>query len=189
MILKLLINKAGGFWRIREKCMQSKIPFIRLFYKILYMFYVESYNSYIPLRVKFLSRPSFPHGIAGIFVSSDSVIGKNCVIFHQVTIGSNRLPDSKGTGSPNIGDNCYIGAGAKIIGNVKIGDNVRIGANCMVFKDIPSNSVVVSQPPRIIEKESLNNRFYMKRSGSWEYFEDNKWVVEQDKEIIESLEK
>ena len=78
-----------------------------------------------------------------MFISGDAQIGKACVIFQQVTIGSNRTPGSKHWGAPIIGDNCYIGAGAKIIGNVKIGDNCRIGANAVVTKDVPSNSTIV----------------------------------------------
>lgn len=42
-----------------------------------------------------------------------------------------------------IGDCCYIGAGAKIIGNIRIGNNVRIGANAVVISDIPSDCTVV----------------------------------------------
>ena len=52
----------------------------------------------------------------------------------------------------NIGDNVFIGAGAKIIGGVTIGDNVKIGANCIIVEDIPSNSTVVMPKPRIIIK-------------------------------------
>ena len=97
----------------------------------------------------FKSEPEFPHGIRGIFVSCRAVIGKNAVIFHQVTIG-----EGKG-GAPQIGDNCYIGAGAKIIGNIKIGNNVKIGAGCVVVTDIPDNCTVVMEKPRIIvRKES-----------------------------------
>lgn len=81
------------------------------------------------------------------------------LISHQVTIGSNTLGDSKGKGAPEIGDNCFIGAGAKIIGNVKIGDNVRIGANAVVVKNVPDNAVVVNQPTRIILKEDIENQF------------------------------
>ena len=44
----------------------------------------------------------------------------------------------------------YIGAGAKIIGNVNIGDDVRIGANAVIVNDIPSNSTVVVSPNRVI---------------------------------------
>ena len=100
-----------------------------------------------------------PHGLNGIFISDGATIGKNCVIFHQVTIGSNTLEDSKGRGAPTIGDNVYIGAGAKIIGRVKIGNNVRIGANCVVVENIPDNCVVVLNKPRILQKSNIINKF------------------------------
>lgn len=57
-------------------------------------------------------------------------------------------------GAPNIGDYVFIGAGAKILGNIKIGDNVRIGANCVVVSDIPNGATVVLEKPRIIIRES-----------------------------------
>lgn len=88
-------------------------------------------------------------------------IGKDCVIFQQVTIGSNTLADSKNQGAPTIGDNVYIGAGAKIIGNVHIGNNVRIGANTTVTKDIPDNSTVVNGDIKIITSDKpKNNKFF-----------------------------
>ena len=67
-----------------------------------------------------------PHGLYGVFISKDAEIGENCTIFHQVTIGSNRIEGSKHYGAPKIGNNVYIGAGAKIIGGITIGDNVNI---------------------------------------------------------------
>ena len=103
---------------------------------------------------------SLSHGMYGIVVSDGAEIGKNAVIFQQVTIGSNTLADSRKQGSPVIGDNVYIGSGAKIIGNIRIGNNVRIGANCIVVEDIEDNSVVVMNKPRIIKKtHSQNNTF------------------------------
>ena len=91
-----------------------------------------------------------PHGMSGIFVSKGAVIGKNCTVFQQVTIGSNAIEGSKSYGAPVIGDNVYIGAGAKIIGGVTVGDNVRIGANCVVTESVPADSTVVLQKPRVI---------------------------------------
>lgn len=120
---------------------------------------VDECNAFIPLQVSFAERPTMPHGISGVFISSGAQIGKNCTIFHQVTIGSNTLPDSAGCGAPVIGDNVYIGCGAKIIGNVTIGDNVRIGANCVVTTDIPANCTVVLEKPRIIQKRKNINTF------------------------------
>ena len=55
-------------------------------------------------------------------------------------------------GAPEIGDNVFIGAGAKIIGKIKIGNNVRIGAGCIVVTDIPDNATVVMSKPRVILK-------------------------------------
>lgn len=95
----------------------------------------------------FAEKPRLPHGIMGIVVSPNAVIGKGCTIFHQVTIGEGR------DGAPTIGDNCFIGVGAKVIGKIKIGNNVRIGANCVVFEDVPDNCTVVLEKPRYIIRE------------------------------------
>lgn len=112
----------------------------------------------IPLEAKIGENLTLPHGPNGIFISRGALIGKNCVIFQQVTIGSNTLKDSKKKGAPVIGDNVYIGAGAKIIGNVVVGNNCRIGANAVVANDVPDNSTIVLQHPRVIEKiENLND--------------------------------
>ena len=87
----------------------------------------------------------------GIVVNSLSKIGKNCNISQGVTIGqANR---GKNQGYPVLGDNIYIGPGAKIIGAVTIGNNVAIGANCVVTKNIPDNSVVIGVPGRVISQK------------------------------------
>lgn len=115
----------------------------------------------VALGAEFAEAPTFPHGIAGIFVSEGAKVGKGCVIFHQVTLGSNTTPGSRGTGCPVIGDNVYIGCGAKIIGNVHIGNNVRIGAGCVVTRDVPDNATVVMEQPRVILREQpRDNRFF-----------------------------
>lgn len=56
--------------------------------------------------------------------------------------------------APTIGRNCYIGAGAKIIGNVVVGNNVRIGANAIVVNDVPDNCTVVMNKPRVIVRKN-----------------------------------
>lgn len=58
-----------------------------------------------------------------------------------------------GGGSAVIGDNVFIGAGAKIIGRVKIGNNVVIGQNCVITKDIPDNTTVVCERTRVLERK------------------------------------
>lgn len=130
---------------------------LRLF---IYERALELRNSSIGLKTEFANEPTFPHGISSIFISQHAKIGRDAVIFQQVTIGSNTTEGSKHYGAPTIGDNCYIGAGAVVIGGIKIGNNVRIGANATVVTDIPDNAVVVSQPSRIILKDNhLDNTF------------------------------
>ena len=147
-------------WRLRQKAAHAPEPF-RFFYRYRYTRYQRRANAFFPIHADVAEMPVFPHGLYGIFISSGAVIGKGCVIFHQVTIGSNTLEDSKGKGAPVIGENVYIGAGAKIIGNVRVGNNVRIGANCVVVKDVPDNTTVVPAEVRYIYRnEPLDNSFF-----------------------------
>lgn len=70
------------------------------------------------------------------------------------------LKDSKNQGAPIVGDNVYVGCGAKIIGNVNVGVNARIGANYVVVKDVPANSVtVIRGVESIIKSHKPNNEF------------------------------
>jgi len=140
-----------------------------------------AWNSY------FAGEPCFPHGMKNIFISGDAKIGRDCVIFQQVVVGSVVLLDSASSGSPTIGNNCYIGAGAKIIGNVKIGNNVRVGANTVVYKDVPDNCVVVSAVQQNIKKDKvLDNKFYSS-PPSWKTFENGSWHKIKDNAVLDSL--
>ncbi len=83
----------------------------------------------------------------GIVIHPNVVIGPNCLIFQQVTIGS------AGTEAkvPEVGGHVDIGAGAKILGRVKIGDHCRIGANAVVLKDVEQGDTVVGIPARSVK--------------------------------------
>lgn len=163
MMAKLFFDKRKKrrtteyWWELRESAKQPGMPgYLK---KQMYNNLMERYNAFIPMGVQFAGCPIMPHGVYGVFISSGAQIGHNCTIFHQVTIGSNTLRDSKHCGAPIIGNNVYIGCGAKIIGNVYIGDNARIGANCVVTMDVPANATVVLEKPRIIQKENNINTF------------------------------
>jgi serine O-acetyltransferase len=86
-----------------------------------------------------------PHP-TGIIIHPNVVIGVNCLIMQQVTIGS--LSDTYGL--PKIGGHVDIGAGAKILGNITLGDNAKIGANAVVMCDVPAGATAVGVPARII---------------------------------------
>ena len=88
----------------------------------------------------------------GIVIAGKSKIGCNCTIMSCVTIGAKSL-DNAGGGYPCIGDNVYIGTGAKLIGNVSIGKGVVIGANAVVLNDVNDNSIAVGVPARILVRK------------------------------------
>ena len=148
------------FWKHREKMRQSKNPLVRRYHSLICRRILYKNNASIEPQTKIDGRITLPHGLNGILISAGAEIGKNCTIFHQVTIGSNTAQGSKHTGFPTIKDNVYIGAGAKIIGGITIGNNVRIGANCVVTENIEDNATVVLNKPRIIvHKEARDNTF------------------------------
>ena len=88
------------------------------------------------------------HG-TGVVIGETAIIGDNVTMFHGVTLGG--TGKEKGKRHPTIGNNVFIGSGAKILGNITIGNNVKIGANAVVLKDVPSNVTVVGVPGKIIK--------------------------------------
>ena len=84
----------------------------------------------------------------GVVIHPDAVIGPNCMIFQQVTIGTS----GSGSGLPVIGGHVDIGAGAKILGGITIGNHVTIGANAVVTKSLPDGVVAAGVPAVIISK-------------------------------------
>lgn len=128
--------------------------------KVIWNKYMELHAASISIDAKIASPLILPHGVSGIFITQSAAIGKNVVIFQQVTIGANTIKGSKSYGAPSIGDNVYIGTGAKIIGGAHISDNCRIGANAVVVEDVPYNSLVVCEKSRIITRDiPLDNTF------------------------------
>jgi serine O-acetyltransferase len=112
---------------------------------------LERYKFKLGISIPFITDidSGFYIGHFGVIViNAGSRIGKNCNISQGVTLGQANRGQHKGY--PTLGDNVYIGPGAKIVGAVKIGNNVAIGANCVVTKDVPDNAVVVGVPGRVI---------------------------------------
>lgn len=185
----LLISLGGGFWRFRLRMNQLHRDSIRLkIMRIIYHAYLARYGAYIAPTATFAAMPCLPHGMHGIFIAGAAKVGRNCVIFQHVTLGSNALPGSRRVGCPRIGDNVYIGAGAKIIGSVEIGDNCRIGANCVVTADVPANTTVVLAEPRQIQRTSpQDNRYFRWSPNGPQYFDSGEWRLEKDPAVIERL--
>jgi serine O-acetyltransferase len=136
MISRILVRLFGGIWNVKNKATQNKL------YAILYNYYQFEHGSAIAIGAAFNNEPLFPRGMKQIIISENAKIGENCVIYQQVTIDGELLPNEASKSGPVIGDNCYIYPGAKIIGNITIGNNVIISPNAVIVKDVADNSYV-----------------------------------------------
>lgn len=96
----------------------------------------------IPINTRIGGGLLLPHP-NGVVVHCDSVIGPNCLLFQQVTLGAGR------GGVPTLGGHVDIGAGAKILGGFHVGDHARISANALVTSAVPSGGVVSSRPSEL----------------------------------------
>lgn len=104
------------------------------------------YNSFIPYTCIIGNRTKFGYKGMGVVIHSRAVIGENCTIAQQVTIGGR----SGIFNVPIIGNNVYLGAGCKVLGDVHVGDNVVIGANAVVIHDVPENGIVAGVPAKVL---------------------------------------
>ena len=102
-------------------------------------------DSEIPLNADLGGGLLLPHP-NGIVIHSQSRIGPNCLIFHQVTLGT-RLGDPR---APRFGGH---GAGAKLLGGISIGDHSRFGTNAVVLCDVPAGATAVGIPAYILGKK------------------------------------
>ena len=91
------------------------------------------------------------HGM-GIVIGETTVIGDNVSIYQGVTLGGTKWEKRKR--HPSISDNVVIGAGAKVLGPITVGKNSKIGANSVVTRNVPSNTIVVGIPARVVDNPS-----------------------------------
>jgi len=99
----------------------------------------------IPINTRIGGGLLLPHP-NGIVIHPSVVIGPNCLIFQQVTLGMAH------GGVPLVGGHVDIGAGAKVIGHVRLGNHSNVGANAVVMIDVPEGATAVGVPARIIHR-------------------------------------
>lgn len=91
----------------------------------------------------------FDHA-TGIVIGETAVVGDNCSLFHNVTLGNT----GKVTGDrhPKLGNGVVVGAGSLILGNIKIGSGTKIEAGSTVISDLPENVTAVGIPAKIVKR-------------------------------------
>lgn len=131
-----------SFWMRMAGC---KCMPIRIFAKLKHRRLSRLYGIQIPPTTKIGKGFYIGHG-TGIVVNPNTVIGDNCNISQNVTIGSTKRTPAE------IGNNVYIGPNVCIVEHVIIGDNAKIGAGAVVIKDVPAGATCVGNPGRNIER-------------------------------------
>lgn len=123
---------------------RKKVPLLP---KLIYVLQYLVANSMVPPSVQIGPGSFFAYRGIGVVIHKRAVIGSHCTIGQGITIGGR----SKHVEVPVIGNNVYMGPGCRILGPIKIGDNVIIGPNSVVLHDVPSNSIVVGIPGKVIK--------------------------------------
>jgi serine O-acetyltransferase len=86
---------------------------------------------------------------SGIVIHANAVIGDECFLRQNVTIGAATL--ERGGEAPTLGRGVSLGCGAVILGGVTIGDRVKIGPNAVVMIDVPADTSVFVNTPRMLK--------------------------------------
>ncbi len=126
-------------WFYRHHC--------RLISKLYEFRIYQAHNCFIPSCCELGEGTVFGYKGIGCVIGKKVSVGRNCMISQNVTIGGRGGHEDM----PCIGDNCYIGAGAKVLGPIVIGDNVVIGAGAVMICDVPSNTVWAGVPAKCVK--------------------------------------
>jgi serine O-acetyltransferase len=142
-MLKLLYTylpvRAMAWFRFGSWCKQRRIPFFPGFTQ---RWIYQHYGLEIVVGADIGPGLYIAHPV-GVVIAPHRV-GKNCSVIAAVTIGMRNE-----WAFPKIGDQVFIGAGARVLGNIIIGDNAVIGANAVVLSDIPAGATAVGIPARV----------------------------------------
>ena len=133
-------------YKLGNKLHNCRIPFLP---KVVNALIRLIHNCAIYSETQIGKGTIFGYGGIAVVIHKRTVIGKDCVIGSNVTIGGR----SRSIDVPVIGDGVYIATGAKVLGAISIGDNCVVGANAVVINDVPANCVVAGIPAKIIKTD------------------------------------
>jgi len=142
----LLVHHFGA-WRYTVRPRLLRAPFYVL-YRIAFTVVQMCTGIELPCEVALGRRFKIEHH-SDIIINGTAAFGDDVIIRNGVTVGVRHTDEA---GSPVVGNRVDIGAGAKVLGAIRIGDDVAIGANAVVITDVPSGSLAVGVPARVIPR-------------------------------------
>ena len=119
----------------------------RLAYR-LHKRYFYKYAYQIPVHTRIGEGFQIIH-FGALVINELAVLGRNCTVFPGTVIGQDKFGRN-----PEIGDNCWIGFNSIIVGDITIGSNCLIAPGSYVNFDVPSDSLVMGNPGRIIAQRA-----------------------------------
>ena len=134
----------------------AKNPLTKVYYKLRLTRLSQKSQIQIPGCTK-IGEGFYIGHTGSVIINPQAVLGKNINIATGVTIGQENR--GKRAGAPTIGDNCWIGTNAVIVGKIKIGSDVLIAPLSYVNFDVPDHSIVIGNPARIISRENATEGY------------------------------
>ena len=153
---KFATPKQLKYIKIFRKCKSCKNKIIRTYYRFLLLSLQKKTAIQIPYKTE-IGEGFYIGHLGSVVINPMAVIGKNVNIAQGVTIGQENRGARKG--APRIGNEVWIGANAVIVGNITIGDDVLIAPLSFVNFDVPSHSIVIGNPAKIIHRENATEGY------------------------------
>jgi len=137
-----------GTWVSNKRPGALRTVLLRL-YQIMYRYIRNYYGIEIPLTVMLGRRLWLVHQ-NGIVFHWKTVVGDDCLIRHNATIGAGYGGQKTLHKGPRLGNHVEVGPGAVIFAAVAIGDGAVIGPNVVVMSNVPAGARVFAEAPRLI---------------------------------------
>lgn len=150
-----------GAWA--ENCNVALIKLVALAFYGVIAFFTTMFTGVNICRQTPIGMGLVVHNFSNINIDA-ARIGDNLTVNQGVSIG----PDWRSNGKPVLGDNVFVGSGARVLGDISIGNNVVIAANALVERSVPDNCTVVGVPARIVSRDSGSQYLKLKDGAAAE---------------------
>lgn len=143
-------NQEKKFTVVLRKSQACKNKLFKFFWKYRLRKHSEKSNIWISDVTQIGRGFCLVHG-GPVIINPNAIIGENVNVANGVTIGQENR--GKRIGAPTIGSEVWIGTNAVIVGKINVGNDVMIAPNAFVNFDVPSHSIVVGNPGKIIHRD------------------------------------